>query len=59
MAKMKEADEKKQMAFRVPRSVRIALRRRAADEDRSIEGVVADAFLAYLATPLPRAQRSA
>ena len=59
MAKNAKDDEKKQMAFRVPRSVRVAIRKRAIDEDRSIEGEVADAFLDYLSKPLPGQRRTA
>jgi len=61
---MKKRIEKKQegrMVFnaRLGESTIMAVKHRAIDERRTIEAVVADALLAYLATPLPRQQRSA
>ena len=57
--KKKNGDDLRGFSVRIPREVRMALRQRAAAEERNLESIAADAFLDYLAKPLPRAQRAA
>lgn len=61
----KKLDAKRVLGVQLGESTILAIRRRALDEteamgaNRSMGAICTDALLAYLATPLPRAQRSA